>query len=68
MGKPGGNGGAMAQGERTEAPAGEAAPPDSLRSLDSQDLLAGRREVLIRHGAETYRLRLTSNNKLILMK
>lgn len=37
-------------------------------TLDSADLLNGNREVLIRHGAETYRLRLTRNGKLILHK
>jgi hemin uptake protein HemP len=41
---------------------------EGLRTLSSQDLLAGQREVLIKHGSEIYRLRLTSNNKLILMK
>ncbi|MEX0703878.1 MAG: hemin uptake protein HemP [Planctomycetales bacterium] len=42
-----------------------AAPP---RTLDSANLLQGRREVLIQHGPETYRLRLTRNGKLILHK
>ncbi len=36
--------------------------------LSSRDLLAGHREVLIQHGAEQYRLRLTNSNKLILVK
>ncbi len=36
--------------------------------LSSQELLAGRREVIIQHGKESYRLRLTNNNKLILFK
>jgi len=30
--------------------------------------LAGYREVIIQHGTEQYRLRLTGSNKLILMK
>jgi hemin uptake protein HemP len=34
----------------------------------SEDLLQGRRELLIRHGDEQYRLRLTRMNKLILTK
>lgn len=34
----------------------------------SSDLLQGQREVLIIHGNETYRLRLTRNGKLILHK
>jgi hemin uptake protein HemP len=36
--------------------------------LDSVALLAGGNEVLIRHGTETYRLRLTRQNRLILTK
>lgn len=36
--------------------------------LSSEALLGGRREVVIRHGDETYRLRLTRQNKLILTK
>jgi hemin uptake protein HemP len=36
--------------------------------LGSQQLLNGRREILIRHGDKLYRLRHTSNDKLILTK
>ena len=36
--------------------------------LDVQTLLRGGREVILLHGAEEYRLRLTSNGKLILTK
>jgi len=36
--------------------------------LDSRDLFVETREILIRHGNDTYRLRLTSQNKLILTK
>ncbi len=36
--------------------------------ISSRDLLAGRQEVIIQHGQEQYRLRLTSSNKLILIK
>ncbi len=36
--------------------------------LSSEKLFRGRREVLIRHGADHYRLRLTRMNKLILTK
>lgn len=42
----------------------DAAPP----SIDSHELLAGRRELIIRHGSELYRLRVTASNKLILTK
>lgn len=40
----------------------------ACRSVESLVLLQGQREVLIRHGDETYRLRHTRNNKLILTK
>jgi len=36
--------------------------------IASTDLLRGSRELLIQHNGETYRLRLTSNDKLILTK
>ncbi|MBN9146695.1 MAG: hemin uptake protein HemP [Nitrobacter sp.] len=36
--------------------------------LDSKDLFSASREVIIAHGSESYRLRLTSQNKLILTK
>jgi hemin uptake protein HemP len=38
------------------------------RVVSSDTLLAGRRELIIQHGAEQYRLRLTASNKLILVK
>ena len=41
------------------------APP---RPLESGELFAGRDEVLIVHGSETYRLRRTRQGKLILTK
>lgn len=37
-------------------------------SCSSDELLAGGRELVIRHGQELYRLKLTGNNKLILTK
>jgi hemin uptake protein HemP len=42
--------------------------PAALRTVRSEDLLQGAREVLIHHGQETYRLRLTKAGKLILNK
>ena len=36
--------------------------------VSSSELLAGRQEVIIQHGQDQYRLRLTSSNKLILIK
>jgi len=46
-------------------------PPQNLfgdDTLDSESLLKGQREILIRHGDKVYRLRHTSNDKLILTK
>lgn len=36
--------------------------------IDSRELFAAEREIFIAHGEESYRLRLTSQNKLILTK
>ena len=41
-------------------------PPEE--TLSSESLLNGRREILISHGDRVYRLRHTSNDKLILTK
>jgi hemin uptake protein HemP len=48
-----------------QATAGLSAAPRTLRS---EDILQGAREVLIQHGLETYRLRVTKAGKLILNK
>ena len=42
--------------------------PLADRPVDSATLMKGRRELIIRHGADTYRLRITASNKLILTK
>jgi len=42
--------------------------PRSIRRIASQQLMDGRREVIIEHGSEEYRLRLTGAGKLILTK
>ncbi|NDH63963.1 MAG: hemin uptake protein HemP [Alphaproteobacteria bacterium] len=47
-----------------DAESSESAPP----SVDSKTLMGGRRELIIRHGADAYRLRVTASNKLILTK
>ena len=39
-----------------------------LREINSSSLLQSEKEILIRHGDEVYRLRLTKNGKLILQK
>ncbi|HXH44774.1 MAG TPA: hemin uptake protein HemP [Bradyrhizobium sp.] len=36
--------------------------------IDSRELFAADREIIIAHGEDSYRLRLTSQNKLILTK
>jgi hemin uptake protein HemP len=36
--------------------------------IDSRELFATEREIIITHGEDVYRLRLTSQNKLILTK
>jgi hemin uptake protein HemP len=50
--------------------ASRAAPPVVVDTghIESQALLNGARELLIRHGGELYRLRHTRNDKLILTK
>ena len=36
--------------------------------IESRDLFTNEREIIIAHGEDTYRLRLTTQNKLILTK
>jgi len=60
----------MNQPQRS-APVNDIAPAtsDSVALVaDSVTLMGGRRELIIRHGADTYRLRVTASNKLILTK
>jgi hemin uptake protein HemP len=47
---------------------GGPAPRAPALVVDSRDLLDGRRMLVIRHGAEEYRLHLTQGGKLILTK
>ena len=58
--------------ERAGKPAGSASAIRSLtvsgNRIDSRELFSNEREIIIAHGAEAYRLRLTSQNKLILTK
>jgi hemin uptake protein HemP len=42
--------------------------PRIVREVASSELLRGANELLIRHGDELYRLKLTRNGKLILQK
>jgi hemin uptake protein HemP len=50
----------MTQAERKIAIVGD--------RIDSRDLFVGAREIIIGHGSDFYRLRLTAQNKLILTK
>jgi hemin uptake protein HemP len=47
---------------------GERSIPLADNRLNSRDLFAASREIIISHGDEIYRLRLTAQNKLILTK
>ncbi|NVO15376.1 MAG: hemin uptake protein HemP [Rhodoplanes sp.] len=51
---------------------GEASPERSVavvaHRIESRDLFVATREIIIMHGADAYRLRLTAQNKLILTK
>ena len=68
----------MSDEKTGEAPSNAASRPsrtDGVRSVslhenrvDSRELFTGTREISIAHGDETYRLRLTAQNKLILTK
>jgi len=55
-------------GSSEPTPAEARTIPVASHSIESRDLFAGTREVRIHHGQEVYRLRLTSQNRLILTK
>jgi hemin uptake protein HemP len=42
--------------------------PDAIRRIHSDELMAGHRVIIIRHGQEEYRLQITNAGKLILTK
>lgn len=42
--------------------------PQPMRRIELRDLLEGQREAVIVHDGQEYRLRITSNDKLILTK
>jgi hemin uptake protein HemP len=54
--------------DQTLAVAPGSRAPELPHRIRSEDLFQGRVEVLIAHGAETYRLRHTRSGKLILQK
>ena len=51
----------------SSAPQPEDAPIPQ-REVNSQELMQGNREIVIRHGTEAYRLSVTRSGKLILRK
>lgn len=61
----------MSQPPREARPDGNGGVTNSdpaVLVVDSTTLMSGKRELLIRHGVDTYRLRVTASNKLILTK
>ncbi len=56
----------MTEAPPTEAPT--APSPKPPPAVASEELLRGGRELVIRHGRETYLLRVTATGKLILTK
>ena len=50
------------------APDAAAVPRELARAVDSAELFAGGREIVIRHAGSEYRLRITRTDKLILTK
>ena len=59
--------GSESRSEQSTSPAARTISVAGHR-LESRDLFIGTREVIIHHAGEIYRLRLTSQNKLILTK
>ena len=53
---------------RPDGNGGELVSDPAVAVVDSTTLMCGKRELLIRHGADIYRLRVTASNKLILTK
>lgn len=47
---------------------GQAEPANNRRKISSRQLFATQNEIVIEHMGEEYRLRITSNGKLILTK
>jgi len=58
----------MSQSPRATRPDDVGGEITNVVSVDSVALMKGKRELIIRHGAETYRLRITASDKLILTK
>ncbi|MGD9836904.1 MAG: hemin uptake protein HemP [Afipia sp.] len=56
------------RGDQSRTTLIERAIPLTDNRIQSRDLFVSSREIIIAHGEETYRLRLTAQNKLILTK
>ena len=54
--------------QRPDPKATQPASPPAVLRVASTRLLNGRREIIIEHGTEEYRLRLTGGGKLLLTK
>ncbi len=50
------------------SPSGTTTPPAPPQQIDTAVLFAAGPEIFIKHGGDTYRLRVTRQNKLILTK
>lgn len=55
-------------GDKSRTTLIERSIPLADNRINSRDLFVASREIIISHGEETYRLRLTAQNKLILTK
>ena len=53
---------------RSDGQISQSSAKRTVREVASSELLLGENELLIRHGDELYRLKLTRNGKLILQK
>lgn len=53
---------------KIDTPVCQASATRIVREVTSNELLRGENELLIRHGDDLYRLKLTRNGKLILQK
>jgi hemin uptake protein HemP len=60
--------GDMRRGEAASSTRGERSVHLIDNRVDSRELFAATREIIITHGTDVYRLRLTMQNKLILTK
>jgi hemin uptake protein HemP len=65
---PGDTSGSKNSGEKLRTALIERSVPLTDNRINSRDLFVATREIIISHGDETYRLRLTAQNKLILTK